>query len=184
MAALAAVLVMCAAGIQAVSMQVHCVDASREAARLAARGDDADARTVARRLAPPGATVEVRRDGGYVVARVTATSRLLPLLRLPPSQFRRWNPRADGGAATIIAVAMIAVLLAMTAGGAAVGSAVVARHRAQAAADLSALAGRSTPSTASCQRAGRPVRSPGGWARWWPAARSKTWMSLWPSVFR
>ncbi|MDM2136512.1 pilus assembly protein TadG-related protein, partial [Mycobacteroides abscessus] len=29
----------------------------------------------------------------------------------------------------------------MTAGGAAVGSAVVARHRAQAAADLSALAG-------------------------------------------
>nr|WP_234881851.1 pilus assembly protein TadG-related protein [Mycobacteroides abscessus] len=33
---------------------------------------------------------------------------------------------------------MIAVLLALTAGGAAVGSAVVARHRAQAAADLSA----------------------------------------------
>jgi len=36
---------------------------------------------------------------------------------------------------------MMAVLLALTAGGAAVGSAVVARHRAQAAADLSALAG-------------------------------------------
>ncbi|BAX95762.1 hypothetical protein MSTE_00419 [Mycobacteroides stephanolepidis] len=35
----------------------------------------------------------------------------------------------------------MAVLLALTAGGVAVGSAVVARHRAQAAADLSALAG-------------------------------------------
>ncbi len=35
----------------------------------------------------------------------------------------------------------MAVLLALTAGGAAVGEAVVARHRAQAAADLSALAG-------------------------------------------
>ncbi len=35
----------------------------------------------------------------------------------------------------------MAVLLALTAGGAAVGTAVVARHRAQAAADLSALAG-------------------------------------------
>lgn len=33
------------------------------------------------------------------------------------------------------------VLLALTAGGAAVGEAVVARHRAQAAADLSVLAG-------------------------------------------
>ncbi|WP_134144808.1 Rv3654c family TadE-like protein [Mycobacteroides salmoniphilum] len=62
-------------------------------------------------------------------------------LRLPPSRFRRWNPRADSGSATIVAVAMMAVLLALTAGGAAVGTAVVARHRAQAAADLSALAG-------------------------------------------
>jgi secretion/DNA translocation related TadE-like protein len=35
---------------------------------------------------------------------------------------------------------MIAVLMALTVGGATVGSAVVARHRAQAAADLAALA--------------------------------------------
>ncbi|WP_081272303.1 Rv3654c family TadE-like protein [Mycobacteroides immunogenum] len=62
-------------------------------------------------------------------------------MRLPLSLFRRWNPRADSGSATIVAVAMMAVLLALTAGGAAVGSAVVARHRAQAAADLAALAG-------------------------------------------
>ncbi len=91
-AALVAVLVMCAAGIQAVSMQVHCVDASREAARLAARGDDADARTVARRLAPPGATVEVRHDGGYVVARVTATSRLLPAIAIAAESISAMEP--------------------------------------------------------------------------------------------
>ena len=36
---------------------------------------------------------------------------------------------------------MMAVLLALTVGGVYVGSAVVARHRAQAAADLAALAG-------------------------------------------
>ncbi|WP_269745775.1 TadE family type IV pilus minor pilin, partial [Mycobacterium celatum] len=36
-AALLAVLVQCLAGITAVSMQVRCVDAAREAARLAAR---------------------------------------------------------------------------------------------------------------------------------------------------
>ncbi|WP_459985778.1 Rv3654c family TadE-like protein [Mycolicibacterium hodleri] len=40
----------------------------------------------------------------------------------------------------MVAAAMMAVLMAMTVGGAMVGSAVVARHRAQAAADLAALA--------------------------------------------
>jgi secretion/DNA translocation related TadE-like protein len=40
----------------------------------------------------------------------------------------------------VIAVAMIAALLAVTVGGSYLGSAVVARHRAQAAADLAALA--------------------------------------------
>lgn len=48
--------------------------------------------------------------------------------------------RAERGAASLVAVAMMAVLLAITTGGAYVGSAVIARHRAQAAADLAALA--------------------------------------------
>ena len=37
-AALVVVLVLCVSGLTAVSMQVRCVDAAREAARLAARG--------------------------------------------------------------------------------------------------------------------------------------------------
>jgi len=89
---LVAVLVMCASGIQAVSMQVRCVDASREAARLAARGDDADARSVARRIAPRGAMVEVRREGGYAVARVTATSRLLPTVSIAAESVSAMEP--------------------------------------------------------------------------------------------
>jgi secretion/DNA translocation related TadE-like protein len=40
----------------------------------------------------------------------------------------------------LVAVAMMGVLLALTIGGVYVGSAVIARHRAQAAADLAALA--------------------------------------------
>jgi secretion/DNA translocation related TadE-like protein len=56
----------------------------------------------------------------------------------------RWLPsnrlRRDEGSATLIAAAMMAVLMAFTVGGFHIGSAVVARHRAQAAADLAALA--------------------------------------------
>jgi secretion/DNA translocation related TadE-like protein len=64
--------------------------------------------------------------------------------RASPSQRRRWpRPNLVGpeqGAASLAAVAMMAVLLAITIGGVYVGSAVIARHRAQAAADLAALA--------------------------------------------
>jgi len=42
--------------------------------------------------------------------------------------------------ASVVAAAMMAVVMALTVGGALVGSAVIARHRAQAAADLAALA--------------------------------------------
>jgi Flp pilus assembly protein TadG len=77
-AALVAVLVLCIAGITAVSMQVRCIDAAREAARLVARGDDDQAEAAARRIAPPGAALHMRRDGQFIVARVSAGSVLLP----------------------------------------------------------------------------------------------------------
>jgi hypothetical protein len=75
---LVAVLVLCLAGITAVSMQLRCIDAAREAARLVARGDDAQAEVAARRIAPPDAALQTRRDGEFVVARVSADSVLLP----------------------------------------------------------------------------------------------------------
>ena len=76
--ALVAILVVCMAGLTAVSMQVRCVDAAREAARLAARGDDTGAERAARTVAPEGAVLHLRRNGAYVVATVTTRSALLP----------------------------------------------------------------------------------------------------------
>lgn len=71
-------MVLCVSGLTAVSMQVRCVDAAREAARLAARGDDASATGAARGIAPDGASVQLRRDGELVVARVAVRFPLLP----------------------------------------------------------------------------------------------------------
>lgn len=77
---LVAVLALCLAGVTAVSMQVSCIDAAREAARLAARGDERLAVATARGIAPGGALVQLRRDGEFVIATVTARSNLLPAL--------------------------------------------------------------------------------------------------------
>jgi secretion/DNA translocation related TadE-like protein len=55
------------------------------------------------------------------------------------SPWPRSSPASERGSASIVAVAMMAVMLVLTGGGAVVGSAVIARHRAQAAADLAAL---------------------------------------------
>jgi hypothetical protein len=74
------VLVLCLAGVTAVSMQVRCVDAAREAARLAARGDHRSAIVAAHRIAPAGARVDVRREGEFLVATVIVHSKLLPAL--------------------------------------------------------------------------------------------------------
>lgn len=81
-AAIIVVLMLCAAGLSAVAMQVRCVDAAREAARLAARGDDRSATEVARGIAPSGAAVVIRRDGALVVATVTVRAALLPGLTI------------------------------------------------------------------------------------------------------
>jgi len=76
-ASLVAVLLLCVAGLTAVVTQIRCIDAAREAARLASRGDGAGA-GAAGSLAPAGASVELRRDGDYVVARVSGRSPILP----------------------------------------------------------------------------------------------------------
>jgi hypothetical protein len=86
------VLVLCMAGITAVSMQVRCVDAAREAARLAARGDERSAVEVAARIAPRGAQVRVHRDGGFVVATVMARSNLLPTLDISANAIAAAEP--------------------------------------------------------------------------------------------
>jgi hypothetical protein len=87
------VLVLCVAGVTAVSMQVRCVDAAREAARLAARGDERVAVAAARRIAPAGARVRVDRDGDFLVATVVARSKLLPALDIAARAVSAAEPR-------------------------------------------------------------------------------------------
>jgi hypothetical protein len=88
------VLALCLAGVTAVSMQVRCVDAAREAARLAARGDERSAVDTARRIAPAGARIRTDRDGDFVVATVVARSKLLPRLDIAAKAVAAAEPRA------------------------------------------------------------------------------------------
>ena len=80
LSAIVVVVVLCLGAVLAASANVRCIDAAREAARLAARGDSSHAVQSARRVAPDGATVAVRTDGDHVVATVHARVMLLPLL--------------------------------------------------------------------------------------------------------
>ena len=96
-AALVVVLVLCLAGLAALSMQVRCVDAAREAARLAARGDDRSAVEAAQRIAPPAARIQVRRDGDFLVATVVAHSKLLPTLGIAAQAVAAAEPSPASG---------------------------------------------------------------------------------------
>jgi hypothetical protein len=69
---LVVVLAVVLAAMGAVVLQLRCTDAATEAARLAARGDEAGARRAAARLVPDGAEVTVDVRGDDVVARVRA----------------------------------------------------------------------------------------------------------------
>ncbi|NBP84013.1 MAG: hypothetical protein EBU54_01885 [Mycobacteriaceae bacterium] len=71
------------------------------------------------------------------------------------------SSRDDTGSATVLAAILITALLSMTAGALMLGAAVVARHRAQAAADLAALAGAGRLPGTPCRRvSGRRRRVP------------------------
>lgn len=67
---LVAVLALVLAAMSAAVLQLRCVDAATEAARLGARGDPEGARRAAAQLLPAGAEVVVEMRGSDVVARV------------------------------------------------------------------------------------------------------------------
>ena len=77
---LAVVVALALGAIGAGAASVRCTDAARELARLAARGEPDRGRTVAARLAPPGAHIELVVRGDEATAEVTAAPmRLLPV---------------------------------------------------------------------------------------------------------
>ncbi len=89
--ALALMLIAGLTAIQAVTTQLRCVDAAREAVRAAARGEPG--RAAGEREAPPGATVTISTGPDIVRASVTSTVR--PLGPYLPSI----TVRADAAAA-------------------------------------------------------------------------------------
>jgi hypothetical protein len=66
--------------IGAAAASVRCTDAARELVRLAARGEPDRGRTVAARLAPAGARIELEVRGDEAIGEVTAAPlRVLPV---------------------------------------------------------------------------------------------------------
>jgi hypothetical protein len=89
--ALVLLLVVGLTAVAAVRTQLECLDAAREAARTAARGDPGEA--AGARVAPAGATVAVVRHGDTTVATVRAHVR----------PFGGWNLGIDVGATAVAA---------------------------------------------------------------------------------
>lgn len=80
MIAVVLVLLTALTGVSAAVTHLECVDAARQAARAAARGEAGE--VVGKRAAPAGATVVVTTDGDLV--RATVRSRTRPLGGLVP----------------------------------------------------------------------------------------------------
>lgn len=78
---LAVFLAVAIGAISAVAASVRCIDAAREFARLAARGEPDRGRAAAAATAPPGARIALVLRGDEVVAEVTAAA-------LPPLPLR------------------------------------------------------------------------------------------------
>lgn len=93
---LAVVLAGAMAAVACLIGHLRCVDAAREAARLAARDDDAAAVAVVRQAAPNGAELHLARRDGLVTATVTsrAAGGLLPGVQLSASAVAALEPSA------------------------------------------------------------------------------------------
>jgi secretion/DNA translocation related TadE-like protein len=161
---------------QAVVAQVSCIDAARAGARAAARGDT-NARVVALARdaagSPSGggaAQVTVKR-GSSVQVEVTRRVRLvLPhgprvaVVARASSEAEGWGGAQasdDGGSATVLLLAGVLVAFVLAVACAGLGSALAARHRAESAADLSALAAASAPAASACPVAARMASAQG-----------------------
>ena len=79
-ASIVAAVVMGVVGIVAVAAHVRHRYTAREAARIAAQGDSGRAEEVAAQVGPRGAQVQIRTEGDVVVARVSASVPLFPVL--------------------------------------------------------------------------------------------------------
>lgn len=99
-ASIVTVVVLCIGAIVAATLHIRCVDAAREAARLAARGDDAVAVSTAAKVAPDGAEITLRVEGDLVIATVRTRSSLLPLVDITAGAVAAVEPSYDSSPRT------------------------------------------------------------------------------------
>jgi Tfp pilus assembly protein FimT len=92
---LAVVTALALGSVATVAASVRCVDAAREMARLAARGEPERAREVALRLAPSGASADLRIDGEEITATVTAAPGGLLPFRIGNTAYAVLEPAAQ-----------------------------------------------------------------------------------------
>lgn len=97
---LVVVLVLGIGALTAVSAQLRCIDAAREAARLTARGEQAQGEAAALALAPDGARVRVTVTGPVVEVEVSAdpVAGLLPGLDVRAQATAALEPGVDAPA--------------------------------------------------------------------------------------
>jgi len=89
------------AAVEAGRLRLACIDAARDGALAAARGDDADGRAAALRLLP-GAEVSVTRSADAVTVTVTAATRaggLLPGITVSAASTATLEPSGADAAA-------------------------------------------------------------------------------------
>ncbi|MDQ0378718.1 TadE family type IV pilus minor pilin [Amycolatopsis thermophila] len=86
------------AGFTAITGQLRCVDAAREAARLVARGQPQLATQAVEQIAPPGARLSVSTAGDSISVEVRAdpAGGLLPGLHLTGTAFAVLEPGVTG----------------------------------------------------------------------------------------
>jgi Flp pilus assembly protein TadG len=91
------VLALALGAISAAVDQLRCTDAAREAARLTARGDPAGGGEAARRIAPSGATVDIRTEGEeiHVVVHAAPAAGLVPGLRVRAEAYAIGEPTRE-----------------------------------------------------------------------------------------
>lgn len=96
---LVVVLALCLSGIGCAIAQIQCVDAAREAARLAARGADDQATSVVASIGPDHASLSLRSVGDTVVATVSAdgVGGLLPGIRVSATAVAALEPDSSDG---------------------------------------------------------------------------------------
>jgi len=102
LSAFMAVVVMVFAGVSAAIDQIRCTDASREAARLVARGEQASAADAVARIGPNGATLSVRWHGEQIMTEVHAdgVAEILPGIDIGARAYAIAEPTVVSGPVT------------------------------------------------------------------------------------